>query len=132
MYVWLASLTNNVVEELVVAEGAMAAVVPNHKECPEHGTLSQPVGRPYEGALDGESTGREASNDEHVSCQVRKRAHGVLLEALFRNRFADVRQRKGRFGAVVERRVRHLRLYRRRQCMAGREKDYRVKQRLSR
>lgn len=88
----------------------MAAVVPDHEERPEHGTLSQPVGRPYEGAFDGESRGSEASDDAHVSCQVRKRAHGVLLEAFCRDRFPDVRQRKGRFGSEVERRARHWRL----------------------
>ena len=100
-----ASLTDHIVEGFIIAERAMAAVVPDYEERPEHGALSQPVSRPYERALDGQGGRTEASNDEHVSRKVCKRTHGVLLEALFGNSFADIRQREGRLGSIVEGRV---------------------------
>lgn len=41
-------VSNKVVENLVVAEGTMTTIMPDHKQGPEHCSLSQPVQRPHE------------------------------------------------------------------------------------
>lgn len=61
-------LTHDVVEQLAVAEGAMATVMPDNEQCPEHRALGKPVEGPHQGVVDGNSTSSDAHNRDDVSC----------------------------------------------------------------
>lgn len=87
----LQGLTDNAVEKLVVAKRAVTAVMPNNEQRPEHSPLRQPVRGPHERTVDGQGTGGETRDNEHVSREVRQRPERVLLEALVWNCFTNVR-----------------------------------------
>lgn len=98
--------TDNAVEKFALAERAVTAVMPNNEQRPEHGSLRQPVGGPYEGAFDGQRSSGNPNNGDAVSREIRERPECILLEAFLGDRGTNIRQRERRVGTVIERDVR--------------------------
>ena len=89
---------NKIIQRLVVRERLVAAVMPDHKERPEHRPLRDPVERPRPPLVHGKSSGSEPSDDGDVPHEVSEGLDGVLLEALGRDGGLDVGEGEGRRG----------------------------------
>jgi hypothetical protein len=86
------NVTDHAVESGVVGEAAVAAVVSQHEERPEHGALCRPVERPDEPAVEARRGGGETQHQDHVAHHVAHGAPGVLHPAVLGDGGADIAQ----------------------------------------